>query len=122
MFNKGDYVKCLPLNPFYSILGGDTGQVTGSYYKGNEQFISVLFNEYGAEQGYVSASLYRNTLFTSTTISDIATSSKGVQGDSGLQGIQGIAGTISDEYLISSASSLIQTQSIYAQFILSGTL
>ena len=100
MFNIGDMVKCLPDNQLYMLLSGETGKVTGAYYIDNSEFISVLFPEYGSEQGYMLASLYRPTfpketlLVSNTTLEAIA---NGVQGP---QGIPGPGGNSSFEYTV----------------------
>lgn len=95
MFLKDDTVKCLPTNSLYKLVGEETGVVTNQIIKDGTQHISVVFYEYGSEQGLSDASHYELT-------NEINNGSTDIQ----------------HEYVILQAANLIKTQQIYAKSML----
>jgi hypothetical protein len=96
MFVKNDLVLATSNNPLYILLDGEVGVVQGFYVKEDIQYISVLFTEYGSEQGYAPSSLYEKVeVFIEETSQEEE-----------------------DRHRIIEATHFIQTQKIYAQSIL----
>jgi hypothetical protein len=96
MFEKGDLVETTINNPLYLLLDCEVGTVQSFYFKDSVQYVTVLFPEYGSEQGYTDSSLYEKV---ETLVEESAQDE-------------------ADRYEIMEATHFIQTQKIYAQFIL----
>jgi hypothetical protein len=98
MYHVGSSVVCLPSNPVFSVVGEEVGVITSSYSTRSSLFISVLFPEYGSEQGSIDSSFYREA---TTILSDLP-----------------FMPEVNDTQLLINTSSFIKMQQILAKNII----